>query len=102
MNQPAHQHPEHEQPVVPRTLDGIAAALPAAERMELYREVGTADLGEVEAVLGGWWAKAMLHATPGESDRLYQAAQSGTLPLTSLSDIIADRQAQGLPGRPLT
>ncbi|WP_245880820.1 hypothetical protein [Streptomyces zhaozhouensis] len=81
---------------MPRTADGIAAALSPARRMEFYRELGTAQLDQAEAVLRRWWCEAMLDADP-EGDRLTAAALDGTLPLASVSSVLARRQARGLP-----
>ncbi|KAB8160223.1 hypothetical protein FH609_028390 [Streptomyces sp. 3MP-14] len=81
---------------VPRTADGIAAALSPARRMEFYRELGTAPLDNVEAVLRRWWCEAMLDTDP-DGDRITTAALDGTLPLTSVSSVLTRRQARDLP-----
>ena len=43
---------------VPRTPDGIAAALQGGRRMEFYRELGQAPIDQVEQVLIRWWCEA--------------------------------------------
>lgn len=93
--QPVHYHHKHAERV-PRTADGIAAALSAPRRMEFYRELGTAPLERVEAVLRRWWCEAMLDTDPN-GDRLTAAALDGTLPKVSVASVLARRQAQRLP-----
>ncbi|MDT0310251.1 hypothetical protein RM780_25335 [Streptomyces sp. DSM 44917] len=95
---PARQGEPHGDPRerVPRTADGIAAALSPARRMEFYRELGTAPLEKAEAVLRSWWCEAMLDTDP-EADRVTAAALDGTLPLASVASVLARRQARGLP-----
>ena len=91
--QPAHSHqPER----VPRTADGIASALPAARRMEFYRQLGTAPLDQAEAVMRRWRCEAMLDSDP-DGDRLTEAALNGTLPTATVEDVIARRRRSGLP-----
>ncbi len=92
--QPVHPHPPQDR--VPRTVDGIAAALAPARRMEFYRQLGTAPLDQAEAVLRRWWCEAMLDTDP-DGDRLTEAALNGTLPTASVADVIARRHEQGLP-----
>jgi hypothetical protein len=92
--QPVHSHPPQDR--VPRTVDGIAATLAPARRMEFYRQLGTAPLDQAEAVLRRWWCEAMLDTDP-DGDRLTEAALNGTLPTTSVADVIARRRGQGLP-----
>ncbi|WP_219505306.1 hypothetical protein [Nonomuraea ceibae] len=77
-------------PVVPKTADGIAAALSPARRMEFYRQLGTAPLGQVEAVLRRWWCEAVLDADP-RAEHVYHAAISGNLAKTTLDEITARR-----------
>lgn len=94
--QAAYQHHDGDEPRVPRTFDGIATALSGARRMEFFRQVGSADLDEATNLLKTWWCEVMLDTDP-DADRIRQAAVNGTLPKTTLADIIARRQAQGLP-----
>ena len=92
---PVHAHvPEASR--VPRTVDGIAAALEGARRMEFYRELGTSPLDRAEEVLRRWWCEAMLDTDP-ETDRIRHAALDGVLPVATLADVIARREQQGLP-----
>lgn len=81
---------------VPRTADGIAAALAPARRMEFYRELGTSPVERVEAVLRRWWCEAMLDTDP-QGERITAAAMQGTLPLSTMDDVAARRREQGLP-----
>lgn len=88
-------HP-HEPDRVPRNADGIAAALDGERRMEFYRELLAAAPEEAEAVLRRWWSEAMLDTDP-VGDRLTAAALDGTLATVSVEEIVARRQAAGLP-----
>ena len=81
---------------VPRTADGIGAALAPARRMEFYRELGTAPVERVEAVLRRWWCEAMLDTDP-EGERILVAALDGTLPLSTMEDVKERRRQRGLP-----
>ncbi|MCC3774518.1 hypothetical protein [Streptomyces sp. UNOB3_S3] len=93
--QPMRPHvPEPER--VPRTYDGIADALQGARRMEFFREFGEAPLERAEAVLRRWWCEAMLDTDP-DAERIREAAMAGTLPTTTVEDVIARRKARGLP-----
>ncbi|MFJ9846327.1 hypothetical protein ACIRYZ_38985 [Kitasatospora sp. NPDC101155] len=94
--QPVH-HPE---PRVPRTIDGIAAALAPARRMAFYREVGQAEAGgELQQVVATWWGEAMLDTDP-DRERIIAAANAGTLPTTSWEQIYRRRRERGgeMPG----
>ncbi|MEU7742067.1 hypothetical protein [Nonomuraea sp. NPDC049158] len=64
--------------------------------MEFYRELGTAQLDQAEAVLRRWWCEAMLDTDP-EADQMRKAALEGTLHIVTLADILACREQQGLP-----
>lgn len=81
---------------VPRTYDGIVGALQGAQRMRFFREFGEAPLEQAEAVLRRWWCEAMLDTDP-DADRVREAALDGTLPTTTVEDVIARRKARGLP-----
>ncbi|MGW1197139.1 hypothetical protein ACWD4B_15080 [Streptomyces sp. NPDC002536] len=92
---PIHPHsPEPER--VPRNYDGIANALQGSRRMEFFREFGEAPLDQAEAVLRRWWCEAMLDTDPN-ADRIREAALEGTLPTTTVEDVLAHRKARGLP-----
>lgn len=81
---------------MPRTVDGIAAALQGGRRMEFYRELGTAPLDQAEAILRRWWCEAMLDTAP-EADQIRKAALDGTLPVVTMDDVLTRRERQGLP-----
>ncbi|MGV9325947.1 hypothetical protein [Streptosporangium sandarakinum] len=89
--QPAHLRVPGE-PRVPRTVDGIAAAL-HGRRMEFCRELGQVPLGRAEAVLCRWWCEGMLDIDPG-ADRIREAALEGALAIVALADVL-DRQEAG-------
>ncbi|MEV6974641.1 hypothetical protein [Kitasatospora sp. NPDC093806] len=81
-----HGHHDGRQPI-PRTQDGVAAALPPAQRMEFYREMGEADVDTIGGVLKRWWLRAELYQDP-EGDRVHAAVQAGTAPGTSASVVL--------------
>ncbi|MFF3735189.1 hypothetical protein ACFYXM_34190 [Streptomyces sp. NPDC002476] len=91
--QPIHSH---ESDRVPRNAEGIAAALDGARRMDFYRELLAASPEEAASVLRRWWCEAMLDTDPA-GDRLTAAALDGTLPTTTVADLVARRRAAGLP-----
>ncbi|WP_406318918.1 hypothetical protein OHA77_16315 [Streptosporangium sp. NBC_01639] len=59
--------------------------------MEFYRELGQAPLDQAEAILRRWWCEAMLDTDP-EADQIREAALEGTLPVTTLADVLASRE----------
>ncbi|MFE7193976.1 hypothetical protein [Kitasatospora sp. NPDC057541] len=72
---------------VPRTQDGVAEALPPAQRMEFYREMGEADDTTIGGVLQRWWLRAELYRDP-EGDRIHAAVQAGAAPGTPASAVL--------------
>ncbi|MFJ9847231.1 hypothetical protein ACIRYZ_43770 [Kitasatospora sp. NPDC101155] len=95
--QPVYHPPQ--QPRVPRTLDGIAAALQGGRRMEFYRELGRANIDQAEQVLNRWWCEAELDTDP-DQDRIIAAARNATLPTATMADVLRLRRERGgdLPG----
>lgn len=96
--QPIHPHPG--QPRVPRTIDGIAAALSPARRMEFYRQVGQAEAGEqLQHVVATWWGEAMLDTDP-QREQIIAAARAGTLPTVTMAEVFRARREAGgaMPG----
>ncbi|MFI6485865.1 hypothetical protein ACIBH1_48735 [Nonomuraea sp. NPDC050663] len=81
---------------MPKTADGIAGALSPTRRMDFYRELGTAQLEQAEAVLRRWWCEAMLDTDP-DADRIYQSAIGGNLRKATLAEVEASRAAKGSP-----
>lgn len=80
---------------VPRTIDGIAEALRGADRMEFYREVGQADVGEeLQHVVATWWARAMLVTDP-DGPALQRAVAAKALPTVSMGEVVERRRAGG-------
>jgi hypothetical protein len=95
--QPVH-HPH--QPRVPRTIDGIAAALSPSRRMAFYREVGQAEAGEqLQHVVATWWGEAMLDTDP-DRERITAAANAGTLTTVSWDQVHRRRRERAgeMPG----
>ncbi|WP_441247957.1 hypothetical protein [Kitasatospora sp. McL0602] len=89
-------HPVYQQPQprVPRTLDGIAAALQGGRRMEFYRELGQASIDQAEQVLNRWWCEAEMDTDP-EQDRIIAAARTGALPTVTMADVVRLRRERG-------
>lgn len=81
-----HGHHDDTRPI-PRTQDGVAAALPPAQRMEFYREMGEATDEQIGGVLRRWWLRAELYRDP-EGDRIHAAVQDGTAPGTPASTVL--------------
>ncbi|GAA1023339.1 hypothetical protein Aple_084320 [Acrocarpospora pleiomorpha] len=86
----AHAGHETPEPRVPRTADGIAAALSGSRRMEFYRQLGTAPMGQVEAVLRRWWAEAMLDSDPAVKDVERELRQGRARAGTPIEDVFPD------------
>jgi hypothetical protein len=81
--QPVHHHG----PRVPRSIDGIAGALSAPQRMEFYRELGPVEApAEREAVLATWWLRAM-SAVFGNDRVGFRAAVAPVLATTRVGDL---------------
>ncbi|MFH8411167.1 hypothetical protein ACH4FX_41320 [Streptomyces sp. NPDC018019] len=93
--QPVH-HGDGGPPPLPRTQNAVAAALPPADRMEFYREMGEADETELLGVLRRWWLRARLYADPLPDD-VRTAVEAGTAPGraagAALRQAAADREA---------
>ena len=98
--QPLHSPTPEPPSRVPRTIDGIADALTGARRMEFYRAVGQAQAGPaLQHVLATWWGQAMLDTDP-DRDQIITAVQTGTLPTTTMAEVLRRRRAHGgaMPG----
>lgn len=91
--QPIHPHDPDR---VPRTAQGIAAALSAERRTVFCEELMAATPEEAAAVLRRWWCEAQLDTDPA-GDRLTAEALAGTLPTTTVADLIERRRRDGLP-----
>ncbi|MDH6710504.1 hypothetical protein P3T27_007254 [Kitasatospora sp. MAA19] len=83
---PLHGHHDDQQSI-PRTQDAVAAALPPAQRMEFYREMGEADDETIGGVLRRWWLRAQLYRDP-EGDRIHADVQAGTAPGASAASVL--------------
>ncbi|MGW2207454.1 hypothetical protein [Streptomyces sp. NPDC001774] len=84
----------HEPDRVPRNANGIAEALDGPRRAEFYRELLAAAPEKAASVLKRWWSEAMLDTDPS-GDRLTAGALDGTLPTTTVEDLIACRREAG-------
>ncbi|GGS86298.1 hypothetical protein GCM10010156_51040 [Planobispora rosea] len=89
--QPVHGNPAGR-PRVPRTIGGISDALRGSRRAQFFAELLEAQQGpELDCVLSTWWGRAMLDTDP-ERDRVHAAAEAGTLPTTTMDEILRRRQ----------
>ncbi|MFI9206265.1 hypothetical protein [Streptomyces sp. NPDC053048] len=89
--QPVH-YGDSGAPSIPRTQNGVAEALPPADRMEFYREMGQADEHELLGVLRRWWLRATMYADPlPESVRT--AVENGTAPGRPAAAVLREAQA---------
>ncbi|MCO8308785.1 hypothetical protein [Streptomyces sp. RKCA744] len=86
-------------PSLPRTQNAVAAALPPADRMEFYQEMGEADETELLSTLRRWWMRAAhLYADP-LPEETRAAVEAGLAPgrsaLAVLREATAAREAEG-------
>ncbi|MEV4095247.1 hypothetical protein [Streptosporangium saharense] len=77
---------------MPRTIGGISNALRGGRRAQFFAELLEAQQGaELDGVLTAWWGRAMLDTDP-DRDPVRAAAEAGTLPTTTMDDILRRRQ----------
>ena len=89
--QPVHPH-EPDGPRVQHTIGGISEALHGSRRAQFFAELLRAEQGqELDEVLNAWWGRAMLDTDPTR-DRVHVAAMAGTLPTTTMDEILRRRQ----------
>lgn len=67
-------------PEPPRTPDDVAAALPPVQRMEFYREIGTATEETISGVLRRWRLRIRLYQNPDPGERMLREHEEGTRP----------------------
>ncbi|MDT0453654.1 hypothetical protein [Streptomyces hesseae] len=89
--QPVH-YGDSGAPSIPRTQNGVAEALPPADRMEFYREMGQADEHELLGVLRRWWMRAMMYADP-LAEPVRTAIETGTAPGRPAAAVLHEAQA---------
>ncbi len=79
---------EPDRPRVERTIGSIADALRGSRQAQFFAELLQAQQGEeLDDVLNAWWGRAMLDSDP-DRDRIRAAAVAGTLPTTTMDDIV--------------
>ena len=89
--QPVHRS-ERDRPRVERTIGNISDALRGSRRAQFFAELLRAQQGqELDDVLNAWWGRAMLDTDP-DRDRIHAAAVTGTLPTTTMDEIVRCRQ----------
>lgn len=94
--QPIHRH-EPDVPRVQHTIGGISDALRGSRRAQFFAELLRAQQAqELEDVLNAWWGRAMLDTDP-ERDRIHAAAAVGTLPATTMDEILRHRRGRSAP-----
>jgi hypothetical protein len=88
---PGYQY-ESDRPDVEHTIGSISDALRGSRRAQFFAELLQAQQGqELDAVLNAWWGRAMLDTDPKRS-RIHAAAVVGTLPTTTMEEILRRRQ----------
>ncbi|MFF4283497.1 hypothetical protein [Streptomyces kronopolitis] len=95
--QTAHPRDAEQQPL-PRTQNAVAQALPPADRMEFYREMGEADETELLGVLRRWWLRARLYADP-LPEETRTAVEAGRAPGRSATPLLREALAAREAGR---
>ncbi|MFJ8765195.1 hypothetical protein [Streptomyces clavifer] len=88
--QPIHSDPQS----IPRTQNAVAAALPAAQRMEFYREMGEATPETIGEVLTNWWLLVQVAGDP-QTARTAAAVKAGTAPGRSASTVMRELRERG-------
>lgn len=64
---------------IARTQNAVAAALPAGQRMDFYREMGEASPEDIGQVLTRWWLLVQVAADPATAATA-AAVKAGTAP----------------------
>ena len=91
--QPAHRH-EPDQLRVEHSIGSLSEALRTSRRAQFFAELLRAQQGqELDAVLNAWWGRAMLDTDP-DRDRVHAAAVAGSLPTTTMDEILRRRQVR--------
>ncbi|MGW2207096.1 hypothetical protein [Streptomyces sp. NPDC001774] len=67
----------------------MAAALPPAQRMEFYRQMGEATDEEIGTVLRRWWLLLQVAVDP-ETARTAAAVKAGTAPGRSAAAVLRE------------
>ncbi|MHA6757073.1 hypothetical protein [Streptacidiphilus sp. PAMC 29251] len=83
-------------PRVACTPADVMAALSEGNRSQFRKELMAAGPDEIGTVLRTWWGHAMLDSDPDRA-RVQQQAAAGTLPVVSMAEVLARREARGLP-----
>jgi hypothetical protein len=66
----------HHAPIA-RTRNAVASALPAGQRMDIYREMGEASPEQIGQILTRWWLLLKVAADPTTAV-LHELHHSGT------------------------
>ena len=69
-------HSAHHAPIA-RTRNAVASALPAGQRMDIYREMGEASPEQIGQILTRWWLLLKVAADPATAV-LHELHHSGT------------------------
>lgn len=83
-------HAESSGPGIPRTQDAVAAALPPAQRMEFYRQMGEATDEQIGDVLRRWWMLVQIANDP-QTARTAAAVKNGTASGRPASAVLQER-----------
>ncbi|MFH8473163.1 TIGR02679 family protein [Streptomyces sp. NPDC018000] len=89
------ERPIHSDPQpIPRTQNAVAAALPPAQRMEFYREMGEATPETIGHVLTNWWLLVQVAGDP-RTARTAAAVKAGTAPGRPASTVMRELRERG-------
>lgn len=83
-------HPAPGPGAIPRTQDAVAAALPAAQRMDFYRQMGEATDDEIGGILRRWWLLVQVARDP-QTARTAATVKDGTAPGRPASAVLRER-----------
>ncbi|ANZ16282.1 hypothetical protein O1L44_10160 [Streptomyces noursei] len=88
--QPIHSDPQP----IPCTQNAVAAALPPAQRMEFYREMGEATPETIGHVLTNWWLLVQVAGDP-QTARTAAAVKARTAPGRPASTVMRELRERG-------
>lgn len=74
---------------IARTQNAVAAALPAGQRMDFYREMGEASPEEIGQVLTRWWVLVQVAADPATAVTA-AAVKGGTAPGRGVTAVLRE------------
>ncbi|MFJ9479689.1 hypothetical protein ACIRRI_32555 [Streptomyces mirabilis] len=79
---------------IPRSQNAVAAALPLAQRMEFYCELGGATPETIGHVLTNWWLLVQVAGDP-QTARTAAAVKARTAPGRPVSTVVRELRERG-------